>query len=177
MPLLTPNQPCIPHNSVPRLLHHALSFSSPPKPYLETTQPLPSPSPPLFNMVLPNRSIESFFPKTQVPPASYAVPGSGTLLQPADGLAPSNAGVGLQPETEVWHPKGVYEQVNISDLQPGLCKVTFKGRIVNSSLSPETNPGSKISMLPKGYHFLVIKDDTGLVAVCAPSLPNLPNLN
>lgn len=128
-------------------------------------------------MVLPNRSIESFFPKTQVPPASYAVPGSGMLQKPADGLAPSNAGAGLHPGTEVWHPKGVYEQVNISDLQPGLCKVTFKGRIVNSSLSLETNPGSKISMLPKGYHFLVLKDNTGLVAVRSPSRTNFPNLN
>ncbi|KAK1827830.1 hypothetical protein QBC39DRAFT_314029 [Podospora conica] len=82
-----------------------------------------------------------------------------------NGFTQAVSGTGTQPATDIWRPEGVYDIVTISDLQPGPRKVRFQGRIINTSTCNSTNPGSKKSMLPKGYHFFVIKDDTGLVAI------------
>ena len=68
------------------------------------------------------------------------------------------------PRTQPWRPNGTHEHVNIADSQPRPATVRFMGRIVNFASSKE-GPGQTRTVLPQGFHFLVVKDDTGVVAV------------
>ena len=108
-------------------------------------------------------SSSQFAPSSQF--ATQAV--GGSRLGHPGVLGQSGAGLAHPPSMGVWQPQGTYDDVDISDLQPGQRKVRFMGRIVNCSLSGVTGP--KGPMLPEGHHFLVVKDDTGLVAVGPPS--------
>ncbi|KAL2020908.1 hypothetical protein VTK56DRAFT_7795 [Thermocarpiscus australiensis] len=104
-------------------------------------------------------SIQSFYRKE----ASSSPPkptDSGSSRN--DKFTPEEIEVALRPLTQVWKPKGTYEQVTIADLQPGPGKVRFTARIVNFSLSKD---GPNRPMLPQGFHFLVVKDNTGAVAI------------
>ncbi|KAL0467200.1 hypothetical protein QR685DRAFT_449317 [Neurospora intermedia] len=107
-------------------------------------------------MVIP--PIQSFYQKAS--PASSAF--SQTLL----GTPRSNhADMSRAPLTETWKPQGSYARVNISELQPGRGKVRFMGRIVNLCPAKPDHQPRALSSLPSGFHFMVVKDDTGVVAI------------
>lgn len=112
-------------------------------------------------MVIP--PIQSFYQKAS--PASSAF--SQTLL----GTPISNhADMSRAPLTETWKPQGNYARVNISELQPGRDKARFMGRIVNICPAKPDHQPRALSSLPSGFHFMVVKDDTGVVAVSSTSL-------
>jgi hypothetical protein len=106
-------------------------------------------------------SIQSFYQKEGSPPAPR-------MSKPDDqhqgnGFTAAEVEATLRPLTQTWKPKGTYEEVKISELQPGPGKVRFMGRIVN--FSPAKDDPNRRSLLPQGFHFLVVKDDTGVVSV------------
>jgi hypothetical protein len=117
-------------------------------------------------MVFP--SIQSFYQK-EIP----AAPSPGTIQvqskarSQSDGFSPAEVEAVLHPLTQTWKPHGEYEQVNIGNLQLGPCKVRFKGRLVN--FVPAEEKPSRRALLPQGFHFLVVKDDTGIVVVSLSS--------
>jgi len=106
-------------------------------------------------MVLPDLSIQAFYQKDR---SSF----SGN-----EAFTPDEVEAALRPLVKTWKPKGEYNTVNIDELQPGPGRFRFSGRIVSFSLA---NDATLKSMLPDGFHFLVVKDDTGVVAVRCPSV-------
>jgi len=118
---------------------------------------------PFGTMVLPNPSIQSFYQK-----GSLSSPARQETFGPAkwpssDGFTLEEVDAALRPVTETWRPKGEYDDVDISDLLPGSGRVQFTGRIVNFWASKDGSPGK--TMLSQGFHFLVVKDNSGVVAV------------
>jgi len=110
-------------------------------------------------------SIQSFYQK-ETPsssPSKPLKPVKPTLHSQSDGFTPSEVETALRPTTQTWKPQEHYERVAIADLQPGPCRVRFTARIVNFTPSKETD--NRRSMLPQGFHLLVVKDETGVVAV------------
>ncbi|KAK3325899.1 hypothetical protein B0H66DRAFT_616635 [Apodospora peruviana] len=114
-------------------------------------------------------SIQTFYKKEiqssspQSPPSRQAGP---VDQGPNAAFTPTEVDAVLRPLAQIWRPKGTYQQVNISDLQLGPGNVRFTGRIVNFAPSKDT-PGR--SILPQGFHFLVVKDDTGVVTFSSSS--------
>lgn len=101
-------------------------------------------------MVLPDLSIQAFYQKDL---SSF----SGN-----EAFTPDEVEAALRPVMKTWKPKGEYNTVKINELQPGPGRFRFSGRIVSFSLA---NDATLKNMLPDGFHFLVVKDDTGVVAV------------
>ncbi|KAJ4418442.1 hypothetical protein N0V85_001431 [Neurospora sp. IMI 360204] len=119
-------------------------------------------------MVIP--PIQSFYQKE--PPASSAF---SQTLPGTPGFNPT--GTNRAPLTETWKPQGTYQRVNISELQPGRGKVRFMGRIVNICPAKPDHQPRALSPLPSGFHFMVVKDDTGVVAIkLLATQSDLPNL-
>ncbi|KAH7633488.1 hypothetical protein B0T09DRAFT_355440 [Sordaria sp. MPI-SDFR-AT-0083] len=82
------------------------------------------------------------------------------------------------PLKEIWKPQDTYQRVNISELQPGRGKVRFMGRIVNISPDKPDNQPRALSSLPSGFHFMVVKDDTGVIGVkLLATQSDIPNLH
>lgn len=106
-------------------------------------------------------SIQSFYYKESSLSAPDSRPKRNFPIRD-DGSSPSEEAEAFPRPTQPWRPKGVYEQTKIADLQPGPCRVRLTARIVNFSASKD---GVKRPMLPQGYHFLVIRDESGAVAV------------
>ncbi|KAK3947518.1 hypothetical protein QBC32DRAFT_270655 [Pseudoneurospora amorphoporcata] len=122
-------------------------------------------------MVIP--PIQSFYQKE--PPASSAFSQTSTL----QGSPEANlAGTNREPLTATWKPQGTYQRVNISQLQPGRGKVRFMGRIVNICPAKPDHQPRALSSLTSGFHFMVVKDDTGVVAVkLLGTQSDVPNLH
>ncbi|KAI0108472.1 hypothetical protein F4814DRAFT_451754 [Daldinia grandis] len=74
---------------------------------------------------------------------------------PGDGFTPSEIEVVTNPLSRPWKPSRSYEQCPISLLQTGPFNYEISGRIVNFSTNPQE----------QGYHFLVISDGSGAIAV------------
>ncbi|KAK4449153.1 hypothetical protein QBC34DRAFT_463794 [Podospora aff. communis PSN243] len=112
-------------------------------------------------MVLPNPSIQSFYQKDNLPPPARPAP--SVTWPSSDGFSPEEVSAALRPVAETWKPKGEYDDVQIGDLLPGPARVRFTGRIVNFSASKDGSP--RRAVLPQGFHFLVVKDHSGVVAI------------
>ncbi|KAK3684730.1 hypothetical protein B0T22DRAFT_196272 [Podospora appendiculata] len=117
---------------------------------------------------MPSSSIQSFYQKETLsspprPPHMPPKPHKPDAPRLNDGYAPAEADASLRPLTQTWKPQGTYKEKSIGDLQLGPAKVRFMGRIVNFSTA--TDDRSKRSLLPQGFHFLVVRDNTGTVAV------------
>ena len=82
--------------------------------------------------------------------------------QQAKNCAPENEATD-QPSTVEWSPSQEYRETQICQLMGGPGEVTFKGRIVNYFTAGEI--AARRHYLPRGNHFLVIKDNTGVIAV------------
>ncbi|KAK0616078.1 hypothetical protein B0T17DRAFT_592697 [Bombardia bombarda] len=108
-------------------------------------------------------SIQSFYQK-EVTPKTHGP--SKLLIQAQDaGFTSTEVQAALRPLTQPWNPTGTYEPVAIAELEPGpRQKVRITGRLVNFSPSSEDRE-PKWGSVPQGYHLLVVKDDTGVVAI------------
>ncbi|KAK1754533.1 hypothetical protein QBC47DRAFT_219783 [Echria macrotheca] len=111
-------------------------------------------------MVPPNHSIQHFYQKTT---STSQTPGHNAQGENA-AFTPAEIEAARRPATETWKPKGTYETVNINQLQLGNSrKFRFQGRIVNFC---HARDGSRRgNTLPQDFHFLIVKDNTGVVAV------------
>ncbi|KAK3327159.1 hypothetical protein B0T19DRAFT_441177 [Cercophora scortea] len=117
---------------------------------------------------MPSSSIQSFYQKETSsspprPPHMAPRPYRPDAPRLSDGYAPAEAGAARRPLTQTWKPQGTYEEKSIGGLQLGPTKVRFIGRIVNFTSAKDGRP--KLSLLPQGFHFLVVKDNTGAVAI------------
>ncbi|KAK4225344.1 hypothetical protein QBC38DRAFT_531060 [Podospora fimiseda] len=107
-------------------------------------------------------TIQSFYQKeVPKPPRDHQNPSSGKHPE-ADGFTQAELDSARRPATQQWVPQGVYNRVTIDALQPGPRKVRFTGRIVN--FTSAVNVAAR-STLPQNYHTLVVKDNTGVVAI------------
>lgn len=67
----------------------------------------------------------------------------------------------LNPLSRQWTPTEDYQKVLINDILPGKGCICFSGRIV-SCKPAEIDAKAQYS---KAYHYLIVKDDTGAIAV------------
>lgn len=111
-------------------------------------------------MVLPDRSIQHFYQKHASPPSQPANQGS---LGENQAFTPAEIEAARRPATQTWTPKGLYEHFDINQLQPGPGKICFQGRIVN--FCHAKNGSRRGNSLPQDFHFLIVKDNTGVAAV------------
>ena len=96
-------------------------------------------------------------------------------LQPITGLAPSGESftsaevtVTHRPKSELWQPRGHYENVQIGQLVPGSEPLRLLGRVINVYDQPTL---SKLPHTAKGCVKVLIRDDTGIMVVCILQTP------
>ncbi|KAK0659734.1 hypothetical protein QBC41DRAFT_384230 [Cercophora samala] len=99
-------------------------------------------------------SIQSFYHKESA--------SSGPSNPENQAFTPAEIEAARRPLTQSWRPNGIYEEVTIAELQPGRGKVQFKARIVNFSAASH---GRGRSALSGDFHMLIVKDDTGVIAL------------
>lgn len=105
-------------------------------------------------------SIQSFYRRE---PSSQAVaPVVAAPTEPGDGFSSSEIQSTMNPSgLQAWQPRAIYHDIDIGGLVPGPGRITFTGRIVNLGNFPSNKRGFGAS----GFFKLLIKDDTGIVAV------------
>ncbi|KAK3988309.1 hypothetical protein QBC44DRAFT_382419 [Cladorrhinum sp. PSN332] len=107
-------------------------------------------------------TIQSFYQR-EVPTVPHHQPKASSEAHPeGDAFTQAELDAARRPVTQQWVPLGVYKKVTIDALQQGPGKVRFTGRIVN--FSSAANVAGR-STLPQNYHNLVVKDNTGVVAI------------
>jgi hypothetical protein len=106
-------------------------------------------------------SVQSFFHREAPAPAS-TTPEKASLSIPGDAFTKEEIEDALDPLTSRFNPTREYVKCDIGALVPGPQTFTFMGRIVNFS----THHGkSKSHAAAKGWHHMIVKDDTGAVCV------------
>ncbi|KAH8893193.1 hypothetical protein GQ53DRAFT_821914 [Thozetella sp. PMI_491] len=107
-------------------------------------------------------SIQSFFARdaSTCPPG----PSGGHSQRHTVSHLNDSCGILKAPLTQPWSPKGTYQEISISQLKPGTGRFKFIGRIVNL-FPPASDKTGRTPVGIPGHHMLVVKDDTGLVAV------------
>ncbi|KAK0728490.1 hypothetical protein B0T26DRAFT_638760, partial [Lasiosphaeria miniovina] len=78
---------------------------------------------------------------------------------------PAKADVAPPLLTQAWQPKGAYEPVQISELHQGPGKVRFMGRLVNFVSDDGGKDDRPRRPRVLGFHFMAVKDDTGVVVI------------
>ncbi|KAK3403012.1 hypothetical protein B0T20DRAFT_474813 [Sordaria brevicollis] len=121
-------------------------------------------------MVIP--PIQSFYQK------EFSASSDSSRTLSATSTPGSNpAGTNRAPSMETWRPQGTYQRVRISELQPGTGKVRFMGRLVTIIAARADYQPKALSPLQAGTHFLVVKDDTGVIAIkLLGTQSDIPNL-
>ena len=112
-------------------------------------------------------SIKTFYKpeiKTAAPPSS--LPES---TQVGDGFTEEELHAAQDPTTREWNPEREYTEHTISSLTTGPSPVTFSGRVVNFTTIRGTSQKEKSAA---GWHYLLLKDDTGVISVLL-TLPKL----
>ena len=111
-------------------------------------------------------SIQSFFqPEAPSPRSrqnSQHPPNASEVID--DGFDLSDVDTALHPTLHKWQPRTDYEETAIGDLMPGPGCVTLMGRIVN--FYDQATP-SKMPQAAKGCIKVIVKDDSGALAVSA----------
>ena len=82
-----------------------------------------------------------------------------------DGFTPSEIASALQLTLHEWKPNGVYKDMEIGSLIPGPDCVALMGRVVNFY---DQVMLSKMPQAAKGCLKVLVKDDTGVLAVSSP---------
>jgi hypothetical protein len=105
-------------------------------------------------------SVQAFYRREPAPDATDH--GISALSSPGDGFTKEEIENGLDPLKSPFNPNREYKQCDIGSLSPGPQAVTFIGRVVNFN----TQYGrSKSHAAAKGWHYLIVKDDTGAICV------------
>ena len=107
-------------------------------------------------------SIQSFYQK-EVPSSSPAQVATGEVPRQSINTVRGEDGDTDRPLTVQWSPRQDYNDMQILDLSNGPGAIKFQGRIVNYCTARDV--AARRPYLPQGHHFLVIKDDTGVIAV------------
>ena len=117
-------------------------------------------------MPVQNSSIQSFF-QPEVPSSSHKShrrPSSKTDTN--DGFTSSEVEAASHPSLHIWQPRTTYNDIDIGSLVPGPGCVALMGRVANFN---DQTINSKSPQAAKGCLKIIVKDDTGAVAVIAPS--------
>lgn len=100
-------------------------------------------------------SIQSFYSR-ELPPSSQDAGGeSSKSAKPGDGFTSSEVEAALDPLSRPWEPSRHYEMCPISLLETGPRNYQISGRIVNFA----------DNFREQGFHFLVVTDGSGAIAV------------
>jgi hypothetical protein len=103
-------------------------------------------------------TIQSFF-KREIPLAKANEVAS---LPSGDGFTKEEVANALDPLNTKFNPSREYRAFDIGSLTPGPNPVMFQGRVVNFS----THFGkSKSQSAAKGWHHMIMKDNTGTICV------------
>lgn len=89
-------------------------------------------------------------------------PAAAELPKAGDGFTEDELASAIDPLNRKWDPEKEYEELSIDQLIPGPRAVTFVGRIVNLSTRFGSNPKQPRAT---GWHFMIIKDDSGAISV------------
>ncbi|KAG7134710.1 hypothetical protein HYQ45_007372 [Verticillium longisporum] len=103
-------------------------------------------------------SIQSFFTK----PIAVLGSANPTKVPHPDGFTQEELDAPTSPLARAWRPTVTYREISITDIVPGPGNISFSGRIVNYRPSEVDKIGGQYS---RPWHFLVIKDDTGVLGV------------
>lgn len=105
-------------------------------------------------------SMQSFFqPEVKQPQKPVINHGPANL---GDGFTQAEIEETLDPLKRAFDPHREYEECDIADLVAGPLPVTFMGRIVNFTT---TIGKSKNEKAAKGWHHVIVKDDTAAICV------------
>ena len=121
-------------------------------------------------MSYPRASIQSFFEK-ESPAQQDKDASTNRHLDPADGFTREEVDATLHPSLHKWQARVEYHESNIAELLPGPGCVLVTGRVVN--FHDQANP-SKMPQAAKGSIKIIVKDDTGAMAVCHVTCPESP---
>ena len=84
------------------------------------------------------------------------------LSVPGDAFTKEEIEDALDPLCNQFNPSREYVRCDIASLIPGPLAVTFTGRIVNFNVFYGR---SKSHIAAKGWHRMIVKDDTGAISV------------
>jgi hypothetical protein len=111
-------------------------------------------------MVMPYPSVRALY--SREPPPAITERQDSALFSPGDGFTKEEIENALDPLKSAFNPSREYLECNIGALSPGPQAVTFVGRVVNFT----TQYGrSKSHAAATGWHYLIVKDDTGAICV------------
>ena len=113
-------------------------------------------------------SIQTFFQREVRP--REAGPRIADQSKPSDGFTEEEIERALDPLQSNFNPTREYLSLDIGSLIPGPQSVTFTGRVVNFSI---VNSCSKHQAAAKGWHHLIVKDDSGAISVSDGLSPTL----
>ena len=102
-----------------------------------------------------SHSIQTYFPRQSPRGKRIESPNSDTIEDEGPAKADESS-----PRT--WRPSTEYQEMNISDLNPGPGHIKVTGRIANFFQMPNS---SKSEVAAKGSFRVIIKDDTGIFTV------------
>jgi hypothetical protein len=109
-------------------------------------------------------SVQSFFQPAI--PLQKAVRREAAITTPGDAFTEEEVESTLDPLNSKFNPNREYLKCDIGTLIPGPQTVTFMGRVVNFST---VYGRSKSHVAAKGWHHMIVKDDTGAVCVSDPN--------
>lgn len=113
-------------------------------------------------------SMQSFFQPAG--PLPEAVRREKAVTTPGDAFTEEEVVSALDPLNCKFNPIREYVKCDIGTLRPGPQTVTFMGRAVNFST---VYGRSKSHAAAKGWHHIIIKDDTGALCVSDPNSHHL----
>lgn len=115
----------------------------------------------MISKVSSNLSIRPFYDRQS---AGHREP-----TKTGDGFTEDELNEALDPLTRKWNPEREYDELSIAELVPGPRAVTFMGRVVNLS-----TVFGRSTKQPKaaGWHYVVLKDDSAAISVCAYIYPS-----
>lgn len=80
-----------------------------------------------------------------------------------EGFTDEEVDISLDPLKRSFNPEHEYEPYDIGTLSSGPQAVTFVGRVVNCNVH---HGRSKSQSAARGWHHMIVKDDTGAIHVC-----------
>lgn len=108
-------------------------------------------------------TIQSFYSREVPLPEDKRQPNKSALSTPGDGFTSAEVAAVFDPLQTKFKPTREYLEMVIAALEAGPKTVMFTGRIVNFSIYVGK---SKSQTSAKGWHHLIVKDDTGAICVC-----------
>lgn len=113
-------------------------------------------------------SIQSFY-KREIPSTTAKLVSTSVKTSDhtpvGDGFTNAEIQAALDPLMREFEPEEEYEELDIGCLIPGPLRIKLDGRIVAFNVH---HGKSKSQKAAKGWHHLIVKDDTGAICVFTP---------